>query len=78
MNATFNYTTKQINANFKVKVFGEYEGQKINTLVGVKGLLEYINDNALANRLVERAFNSMDDKCVCKLRRGIRVAFYRW
>ncbi len=78
MNANFNYTSKMLNGNFKIKVFGEFEGKKINTLVGVKGFLEYVADNALANRLVERALNSMDDKCVCKLRRGIRVALYRW
>ncbi len=73
---TLNYTTSEINRNFKVKVSGIYEGAKINTLVGVSGLCKYVGDMALVNRLLDRAFNSMEDKCVCKLRRGIKVSFY--
>lgn len=74
--ATLNYTTKEINRNFKVKVSGLYEGQKVNTLVGVRGLVRMIGDIELTNRLLDRAFNSKDDKCVCKLRRGIKISFY--
>lgn len=70
------YTTKQINHNYKIKVAGIYEGKKINTLVGVSGLLKIVDDIELTNRLLNRAFNSRDDKCVCKLRRGIRISFY--
>ena len=70
------YTTKQINHNYKIKVAGIYEGKKINTLVGVYGLLKIVDDIELTNRLLDRAFNSLDDKCVCKLRRGIRISFY--
>lgn len=70
------YTTKQINHNYKIKVAGIYEGKKINTLVGVSGLLKMVDDIELTNRLLDRAFNSLDDKCVCKLRRGIRISFY--
>lgn len=70
------YTTKQINRNFKIKVSGIYDGQKVSTLVGVTGLLRFVNDDALANRLLDRAFNSMDDKCVCRLRRGLKISFY--
>ena len=74
--ATLNYTTKQINRNFKIKVSGIYEGQKVNTLVGVSGLVRMVNDIDLSNRLLDRAFNSMDDKCICKLRRGLKISFY--
>ena len=74
--ATLNYTTKQINGNYKIKVSGMYEGMKVNTLVGVAGLCRMVGDIALVNRLLDRAFNSMDDKCVCKLRRGIKISFY--
>lgn len=74
--ATLNYTTRQINRNFKIKVSGIYEGTKVNTLVGVSGLLKWVNDVELTNRLLDRAFNSADDKCICKLRRGIKVSFY--
>lgn len=73
---TLKYTTKQINRNYKIKVSGIFEGQKVNTLVGVKGLCQMVDDIDLTNRLLDRAFNSMDDKCVCKLRRGIKISFY--
>lgn len=74
--ATLKYTTRQINKNYKIKVSGLYDGQKVNTLVGVSGLLKIVNDIELTNRLLDRAFACMDDKVVCKLRRGIRVSFY--
>lgn len=74
--ATLNYTTKKINRNWKIKVSGIYEGQKVNTLVGVSGLVRMVNDIDLTNRLLDRAFNSMDDKCICKLRRGLKISFY--
>lgn len=69
------YTTSEINRNFKIKVFGWYEGRKINTLVGVSGLIRLIGLE-MANKQIKRAFSSMDDKCVCKLRRGIKITFY--
>lgn len=71
-----NYTTKEINHNFKIKVSGQFEGQKIHTLVGVTGLLRVVGDVALVNRLLDRAFDSMNDCEVCKLRRGIKISFY--
>ena len=74
--ATLKYTTRQINGNYKIKVSGLYEGKKINTLVGVSGLIRIVNDIELTNRLLDRAFNDMTDCCVCKLRRGIKISFY--
>ena len=74
--ATLKYTTREINRNFKVKVSGIFDGKKINTLVGVSGLIKLVNDIELTNRLLDRAFASMDDKCVCKLRRGLKISFY--
>ena len=65
-------TSKEINRNFKIKVYG----QGLNTLVGVAGLLAIVGDDALAERLVERAFACREDKQVCKLRRGIKITFY--
>lgn len=70
------YSTKEINRNFKIKVTGMYEGKKLHTLVGVSGMLKLIGDIDLTNRLLDRAFNSREDKCSCKLRRGIRIDFY--
>lgn len=77
MNATLNYTSKQINREFKIKVYGHVNGKKVNTLVGVSGLMRML-DNAidLINRLLARAFRCMDDKCDCKLRRGLKITFY--
>lgn len=72
---TLNYTTEHINANYRIKVFGIVEGKKINTLVGVSGMLKLIGAE-LANKFLNRAERSMDDYCVCKLRRGIKVTFY--
>lgn len=74
--ATLKYTTREINANYKIKVSGLFDGKKINTLVGVSGLVRIVADLELTNRLLDRAFNSLDDKCVCKLRRGIKISFY--
>ena len=71
-----NYTTTEINRNFKIKVSGKYDGQKVNTLVGVSGLVKYVADVELVNRLLDRAFASMNDRVICKLRRGIKISFY--
>lgn len=74
---TLNYTTAEINRNFKIKVFGVVNGKKINTLVGVSGLLNLLDGAVdLMNRLLDRAFASNGDKCVCKLRRGLQISFY--
>lgn len=70
------YTTSEINKNFRIKVFGiNNEGKKINTLMGVAGILALIGEELL-NKFLTRAFNSMEDVCVCKLRRGLKVSFY--
>lgn len=70
------FTTREINRNFKIKVSGVIDEKKINTLVGVSGLLRMVDDVDLTNRLLDRAFNSREDRCICKLRRGLRIGFY--
>ena len=77
MEATLNYTTREINANYRIKVNGvnEENGKKLNTLVGVSGLLKLIGAD-LFNKFLERRERCMDDVCVCKLRRGLKVSFY--
>lgn len=70
------YTTKEINSNYKIKISGIYDGQKVNTLVGVAGLCRMVGDINLVNRLLDRAFDCMGDVQVCKLRRGLKVSFY--
>lgn len=74
--ATLKYTTREINGNYKIKISGLFDGKKINTLVGVSGFLKMVNDIELCNHLLDRAFATLDDKCVCKLRRGIKISFY--
>lgn len=74
--ATLKYTTREINGNYKIKVSGLFDSKKVNTLVGVSGFLKMVDDVELCNRLLDRAFRSMDDKCVCKLRRGLKISFY--
>lgn len=73
---TLTFSTKQINRNFIIKVSGLYNNEKINKAVGVSGFLTLVDDIALANRLLERAFDCPNDKCECKLRRGIKFTFY--
>lgn len=69
------YTTREINSTFKIKVSGTNYGPKYHTLVGVAGLLRQIGvENA--NKMLARAFREKGDKCECKLRRGLKVTFY--
>jgi hypothetical protein len=69
------YTTTEINRNFKIKVNGMFEGKKINKLVGVYGLINLVGIE-MANKLFRRAFRSTDDAQHCKLRRGLKISFY--
>lgn len=70
------FTTKFINQNFRIKVFGRDEnGKKINTLMGVSGIIAMIGED-LFYKFVRRALDCMMDVCVCKLRRGLQVSLY--
>lgn len=69
------YTTREINMNFRIKVFGIVDGKKKNTLMGVWGLINLVGIE-LANKLFAKAFRSVGDNQVCKLRRGIKITFY--
>lgn len=71
-----NYSTKEINRNFRIKVAGiDVNGKKINKLVGVSGLIELI-EVEFVNKFLAKAFKGKGDKTVCKLRRGIKISFY--
>lgn len=71
-----NYSTRYINRNYLIKVAGvDNDDCKINTLVGVTGMLALIGCE-LANKFLDRAGKGMGDNCVCKLRRGIKITFY--
>lgn len=69
------YPTATINTNFYIKVYGYIDGKRIDTLVGVSGLLRLIGVE-LANKFICKAFACGLDKIVCKLRRGIKITFY--
>ena len=70
------YSTREINLNFRIKVSCvDGEGNKVHKLVGVSGAIALIGVE-MFNKLLKRAFSSVEDKCVCKLRRGIKFSFY--
>lgn len=75
-NKILNYTKTFINKNFRLKVYGvDSEGNRVNKLVGVAGLIALIGIDLL-NKFIDRALNAGLDKVVCKLRRGLQVSFY--
>lgn len=74
--AILEFTTKFINANFRIKVYGKDEnGNKVNKLVGVSGILKLIGEE-LFNKFIKRALKSGLDACRCALRRGLVVTLY--
>lgn len=76
MEQTLNYTTRDINRQYRIKVYGmNHNGEKINTLMGVDGLLNEIGYE-LFNKFMARREKCMEDVCHCKLRRGLQVSFY--
>lgn len=70
------FSTSWINSNFRIKVYGrDDQGKRINSLFGVSGIIAMIGET-LFFKFLQRAINSMADKCVCKLRRGLQISFY--
>lgn len=66
-----------INRNFRIKVSGMVNGEYVNKLVGIRGLLEILNGAwEKLVKMVLRAFNCLDDKCACKIYGGAKVTFY--
>ena len=75
-NEVSGYSTKFINQNFRIKVYGRDEqGRRINSLYGVSGIIAMIGEELLY-KFIRRAMESMQDVCVCKLRRGLVVSLY--
>jgi hypothetical protein len=75
-NEVSGYSTKFINQNFRIKVYGRDEnGRRINSLYGVSGIIAMIGEELLY-KFIRRAIESMQDVCVCKLRRGLVVSLY--
>lgn len=70
------YTSKFINQNFRIKVYGHLEnGRRINTLLGVSGIIALIGER-LFTKFITMALDSMQDVCVCRLRRGLVISLY--
>lgn len=70
------YSTKFINQNFRIKVYGRDEnGKRINSLYGVSGIIRLIGEE-LFIKFINRAIRCMEDVCICKLRRGLQVSLY--
>lgn len=71
-----NYSTSEINRNYRIKVYGiDENGNKLNKLVGVTGLTALIGVE-FCNKFLDRAERCLEDVCICKLRRGLKVSFY--
>lgn len=69
------YSTREINRNFRIKAAGLHQGRKINTLVGVSGLINLIGEE-FAEKFTCKEMSMLTDSHCFKLRRGIRVTFY--
>lgn len=76
MKTNLKYTKRFINMNFRLKVYGlDGNGNRINKLVGVAGLIALIGVELL-NKFIDRALKAGLDCCRCKLRRGLQVSLY--
>jgi hypothetical protein len=69
------YSTMEINRDWRIKVSGNFNGQKLNTLVGCSGLLALIGET-LFWKFVNRAYDSWADKCPCRVYAKGCVTFY--
>lgn len=76
MTTNLRFSSKFINRNYRLKVSGvDSLGNRINKLVGVAGMIALIGVE-MFNKLLDRAARCLEDVCVCKLRRGLKISFY--
>lgn len=67
---------KEVNRNFRIKVNGyNYIPPSLSKVMRYNGLVEMIGSD-LADKLCERALNSLEDVPTSKLRRGLTIRFY--
>jgi hypothetical protein len=68
--------TTEINKTFYIKASGIREGKKLNTLLGVSGMVKLIGEE-LSIKFLLRAFklDKKEGKEVCKLRTGQKNYF---
>ena len=68
--------TRDVNLDFRIKAYGlGSKGHRVDTLVGITGLIELVGEE-LAISFIERAYLENQYKCICKLRRGLKITFY--
>ncbi len=73
---TLRYSSKFINRSYRLKEpVVDALGYRINKLVSVAGMIALIGVE-MFNKLLDRAARCLEDVCVCKLRRGLKVSFY--
>lgn len=70
-----NYEPKQIVQDYLIKVYGYINGQRINKLLGVYGLVELVGYER-ANKMLDRAYACTSDVQRCKVYGGVQVSFY--
>ena len=70
-----NYKPKQIVQDYLIKVYGYINGQRINKLLGVYGLVELVGYER-ANKMLDRAYACTGDVQRCKVYGGVQVSFY--
>lgn len=70
------YSSRFINANYRIKAYGvSADGKFINVALGVSGALALIGAELL-EKFLDRAERAGQDKCTCKLRRGLVITLY--
>lgn len=62
--------SKEFNRNYRCKVYG----LGLNTLVGYLGFVTLVDD--LEDKIMDRVRACSLDKCVIRLRRGLKITFY--
>lgn len=69
--------TKQINQNFRIKIYGKNDkGESLNTLLGVSGLIRIVSLSK-AIKYMTRALKSDQDKIRIKIYNSYTITFYQ-
>jgi len=66
---------RDVNLDYRIKVYGWRNGIFVDKLVGISGLVELVGTD-LANKFIDRAYNENKEIYICKLRSGLKVTFY--
>jgi len=77
---TKTYTKKFINSRFVIKIYGKFNGVRVNSYFGVSGAINLLGEDLFFG-YVERALESKEDVTVCALRpsrtrQGVKTYFF--